>query len=313
MRNEFHERLKKPRVARHLRSLNEETATNPNIYMFVEDVHIAVMPIGGRFRQTTNYSVEIQGNPNDEPRAIAILQSLSQYDRLSDLGDLLSDSVNKIAHYLAGSGRSVYEIIRGEESDQAWQLYSFTEKRLFRVFGNYIQLIPRADQKLWGKSRFNIPAKDIWHIVMPKTLGGYRGYRKILKKLRKFPRLGPSFLTNETDNTEWTTYFSTELYHKEEELFVAKTTARLGWPMRNSGLRIWTEFYAMYRILTLKWAQACIREHIIDELNQLFLRLDLEAKILVEGLPTAQQILRIRQQMCEGKISMGNASDACSV
>ena len=313
MRNEFHERLKRPRVARHFRSLNEETTINPNVHAFVEDVHVAVMPIGGRFRQTTDFSVEIQGNLDDKPQVIAMLQSLTQYDRRSDLRDLLSDSVNEVAHYLAGSGRSVYEIIRGEESDQAWQLYSFTEKRLFRVFGNYIQLIPRADRKLWGKSRFNIPAEDIWHIAMPKTLGGSRGYRKILKKLKKFPRLVPSFLTNETDNTEWATYFSTELYRREVEVFVAKATARLGWHMRNSGLRIWTEFYAMYRIVTLKWTQACIREHIINELNQLFQRLHIDGEIVVRGLPTAQEILKTRQQMCEGKISMGDASDACSV
>ena len=315
MRNEFCERLKRRRVAGHFPSLGNLDDINPNTSMFIEDIHIGVMPLSGRFRQTTNFSVDLQGSPDDEHRAMAILQSLTRGDvhGRPDLRDLLSDSVNEIARYLAWSGRVVYEIIRGEESGEAWQLYNFTDKRLLRAFGNYIQIIPKADRRRWRKTHVVIPGEDIWKIKMPKALGGCRGYRKILKKLRKFPRLVPSFLTNETDNTEWTTYFSNELYRKEIEVFVTKTTARLGWHMRNSGLRIWTEFYAMYRIVTLKWAQACIREHIIDELNQLFLRLHIEAKIVVEGLPTAKQILRIRQQMCEGKISMGDASDACSV
>ena len=117
----------------------------------------------------------------------------------------------------------------------------------------------------------------------------------------------------EMDNQEWTTYFSNELYRREMELFVAKATARLGWHMRNSGLKIWTEFYAMYRFVTLDWAKACMREHITDELNQLFRRLHIEAEIVVEGLPTAQEILKIRQQMCEGKISLRDASNASSV
>ena len=298
MRNDFRERLKRPHVAGHFPSLGSLDDIDPTTSMFIEDVHLPVMPISGRFRQTNDYSVKIVGNSEHEPRAIAILQSLTRGDVHSrpDLMDLLSDSVNEIARYLAWSGRAVYEIIRGEESNQAWRLYSFTDKRLFRTFRNYIQIIPKADQRLWGKTHVIIPEKDIWNIEIPKVLGGYRGYRKILKKLRKFPRLGPSFFTDEMDKEEWTTYFSNELYRREMELFVAKTTARLGWHMRNSGLRIWTEFYAMYRFVTLDWAKACMREHIINELNQLFCRLHIEAETVVEGLPTAQEILKIRQQ-----------------
>lgn len=315
MRNEFREIPKKPRAVRHFPSLSNLDDINSNTKIFIEDIHIVVMPLSGRFRQTTDFSVELQGNPDDEPRAIAILQSLTRGAAHSrpDLRDLLSDSVNEIARYLAWSGRAVYEIIRGEESDQAWQLYSFTDKRLLRAFRNYIQIIPKADQRIWGKTHVIIPEKDIWNIAMPQVLGGYRGYRKILKKLRRYSQLGPSFLMNETENQEWATYFRTELYRTEINLFVAKTTARFGWPMRNSGLKIWTEFYMMYRFVTLDWAKACIREHIINELNKLLQRLQIDTEIVVRGLPTAREILKIRQQMCEGKISMGNASDACSV
>ena len=69
----------------------------------------------------------------------------------------------------------------------------------------------------------------------------------------------------------------------------------------------------MYRSVTLKWAQACMREHIIKELNQLFLRLQIDAEIVVKGLPTAWEILRIRKQMCEGKISFIKAFEKCLV
>ena len=314
MRNEFREILKKPRAVKHFPSLSNLDDINLNTSMFIEDVHIVVMPMGGRFRQT-DFSVELQGNSDDEHRAIAILRSLTRGDTHSrpDLRDLLSNSVNEIARYLAWQGRAAYEIIRGEESDKAWRLYSFTDERLFRIFRNYIQIIPKADQRRWRKTCVIIPEQDIWNIAMPKVLGGYRGYRKILKRLRRGSRLAPSFISDEMDNQEWTTYFRAELYRTEMNLFVAKTTARFGWPMRNLGLKIWTEFYGMYRFITLDWARACMREHIINELNQLFRRLHIETEIVVEGLPTAQEILKIRQQMCEGKISLRDASDACSV
>ena len=56
-----------------------------------------------------------------------------------------------------------------------------------------------------------------------------------------------------------------------------------------------------------------MREHIAKELNRLFQRLNIEAKIVMEGLPTARKILDIRKQMREGEISLSDAFDACSV
>ena len=163
--------------------------------MFVQDLHVAVMPLGGRFSQGRGFSVEMQGSSKPTPQAIAILQSLarSNHSNRPDLKELLSDSVNEIARYLAWGGRSVYEIIRDQENNEAWQLYSFTDKRLFRVLRRYIQIIPKTDQRLWQKARVIIPKEDIWDISMPKVLGGRRGYRTILKKLKRVQRIVPSF------------------------------------------------------------------------------------------------------------------------
>ena len=194
------------------------------------------------------------------------------------------------------------------------QLYSFTDRRLFRGFGKCIQIIPRADRRLWEKSYVIIPKEDIWEIAMPKVLGGYRGYRNsILKKLSRFSQIVPSFLMDEVGQQKWPAYFNAENFRKQEDLFVAKTTAQWGWHMRSSGLKNWTEFYRMYRFITFDWAKACLREHIIKELNQLFHQLHIEVEIVVKGLPTAREILKTRQQMCEGKITFDEASKKCSV
>lgn len=315
MRNEFHGRIKKPRVVGHFPSLRKDFDINPNVSMFVEDVHIVVMPLSGRFSQGRDFSVEMQGSSEPFPQAIAILQSLTRGDSYGspDLKELLSDAVNEIARYLAWRGRVVYEIIRDKENNEAWQLYSFTEKRLFRVLRKYIQVIPKADQRLRNKARVVIPEEDIWDISMPKLLGGYRGYGAILKKLSKFSQIVPSFLMDEISEQKWPSYFDTKSYRRAMDLFRAKTTSCFGWHMRNSGLELWTEFYGMYRFITLDWAKACIREHIISELNQLFQRLQIDAEIVVEGLPTAREILKIRQQMCDGQISFRDAADFSSV
>ena len=98
---------------------------------------------------------------------------------------------------------------------------------------------------------------------------------------------------------------------REVQLFTTKATAQWGWDQRDYKLQHWTEFYAVYRHIKLKWAQACIREHIVAELNQLFRRLHIEAEIVVTGLPIAQTILEVQQRMCEGDVSLTDALNAC--
>ena len=316
MRYEAHEQLKAPRVATHFpSSLREEANPNTNVYMLVEDVQLAVMPIGGESRRSPNFSVEIQSSSEHKTRAIAILKSLisrNGYSRHS-LEELLSASVAELARKLAWHGRAIHEIIRDVENGEACLLHGFTPRRLFRAFGRYIQIIPKDDRRLWNKAYVIIPKKDIWDIAMPKVLGGCRSYCAMLRKLARFSPLGPSFLTDESSEQEWPAHYAPQRYVQETKFFEAKITARWGWNRWDSTLQNSTEFYWVYRSLTLKWAQACMREHIVKELNRLFQRLSIEAEIVMKGLPTAREILEVQQRMCEGNVSFTDASNECSV
>jgi hypothetical protein len=59
--------------------------------------------------------------------------------------------------------------------------------------------------------------------------------------------------------------------------------------------------------MTFRWSQAVLREHIIDQLNALFERLNLVAKIHVVGLQTAADILKLRGAMSEGSVPYAKA------
>ena len=305
--------IKKPRAASYFPSLRGEIDfTNANIHMFVEDVQLTVMPIGGRSHFASDFSAEIRGSCECENNAIVLLESLAGHDR-HDPTELLSDVIGRIAQELARSGRAVHEIVRDKDTGKACVLRGFTSQRLFHVFGRYIQMIPKADRKLWKKSCVIIPEKDIWEIVMPRVLGGYRGHRAMLRQLARFQHIGPSFLMQELNRQGWPVDYDVQRYTRETEFFESKITSLWGWNRRDYGDRNWTEFYLFYRILQFRWAQACLREHIVDELNRLFRRSDIEAKIVVKGLPTASDILAVRQRMLDGDISFKDASDACSV
>jgi len=304
MRYESYQRSKKmPRMAKHFPSLKTKAGPNLDAWMFTEDILAA------------NFAVEVQARQAHEGHAIAILKSLTNRPEYitQGLDSLLGASVDKIAGELVFYGRSVHEIVRDEENNGVYLLYSFTPQRLFHAFGRYIQLIPKADRSLWKKAYVVIPDKDIWHIAMPEELGGCRGYHAILKGLARFPHVSPSFFLDELTKKQRPAHYDTQRYVRESEFFQAKVTARWGWNRRDYGQQNWTEFYLFYRTLQFIWAQAFMREHIVWEVNRLFRRLDIEAEMVVKGLPTATEILAVRQRMCESDISFIEALHACSV
>ena len=314
--SESAEPLRTPRVVSHFPSIRENAKPNPKLSMFVQDLRSGIMPISGGLRRAPNFAIALRACSAHKTRAIKMLESLdSTYaDSRNSTEELLSDSLADLANKLAAGGRTVHEIIRDKRTGAACQLYNFTCRRLFRMPRKYIQVIPKADRGMWNKTNRTyviVPVEDIWDISMPQVLGGLRGYRKILKKLARFPYPAPSFLVDEVSEQRRNVYYDLERYVREVQLFTTKATAQWGWDQRDYKLQHWTEFYAVYRHIKLKWAQACIREHIVSELNQLFRRLHIEAEIVVTGLPTAQKILKVQHKMCNGDISMNDALNVC--
>ena len=318
MRHKSHKHMKTPRVAKSFSKLREEVNHNLHLDMFLKDLRLSIMPIGGESDHAPNFAVEIRGRPSDESRVIAILESLTRRYQQNwysqpPVGKLLSDAVEAIALELVWEGRSVHKIFWDKENNGVYRLHGFAYQWLFRVFGRYIRILPQTHWHPDDKIYDIITEKDTWDIVMPKKLGGYRGHRVMLKKLVRFSDHVPSFLKYTVSMQEWPTNFDTKHYTQETKLYIARVTERWGWSQRDYNSENWNEFYGMYRSVTLKWAQAYMREHIIKELNQLFLRLQIDAEIVVKGLPTAWEILSIRKQMCEGKISFIKAFEKCLV
>lgn len=301
-----------PRTASHFSSLSDPLETNHKADMFVEDVSLAVMPIGGSSERIPNFNVAIEGNPEDIERTVAILSSLAEYDR-HRWEELLSDVIEGIARRLSWAGVAVHEIVKDEENDGCYFLYSFTSKRLFHVFGKYIQIIPKADREQWGNAYVVIPEKYIWKVSMPSILGGRRGYRAIIRSLVRLSPFAPPFWKINLSKQNRPAYFDFKLYHKEIETLCAKITKRWGWNQRDYSEENVNEFYQYYRELRLKWAQAILREHILRELNKLLRRTGIRAKIVMEGLPTPSEILAVQEEMLKGRISFGDAYNKCSV
>ena len=140
---------------------------------------------------------------------------------------------------------------------------------------------------------------------IPSELGGLRRYRRILKQLNSSNSSIPSFWQYE--------YFDLQKHTRMQAIYNAKITTPWGWNQRDYSGEKWTETYQFYRELQFKWAQALVREHAIKELNKLLSRLKIQSEIVVKGLPTSSEIIEIRQRMLDGKISVLDALEKCSI
>ena len=131
--------------------------------------------------------------------------------------------------------------------------------------------------------------------------------------LRYSERMGPPFWRRDLEAGTITSAFDFSEYRRETDLCEAASTKRWGWARRDFSGQNWTEFALFYRLMTFRWAQAILREHVVSEVNGLFPRLSITSKLEVSGLPSSSEIVRLRNEMAEGRISYAKASDACSI
>lgn len=297
-------------VATHFPSLSRESDLNPNVHMFIEDVHLAVMPIGGRTEKHKEFAITLNGEKEDCDRARNLVGGIGTYDG-HDLALMVCDAVNEMARHLAWEGCAVYEII--PDDGGATRLHGFTSKRLVRLSGWFLQVIPRGDWELWKKKWAIIPVSRIWYLEIPSALGGRKGYTRTLKRLRRFDQLGPVFWRQDLEHGEQSKNFDFQEYVKNSEIYFRRVTKGWGWNRRDWSQERSTEFFSFYKMITFRWAQAVLREHIVSELNRLFSRLGFACQLKVIGLPTADDILKTKSELLDGKISFGVASDRVSL
>jgi hypothetical protein len=299
----------RPSVATHFPSLSRGPVIDPDVYMFTEDIHLAIMPIGGRTQKQENFSVEFQGEEPDCERAKEIVGELGEFDRYDTTG-MVCDAVENIARHLAWEGQAVYEIINDKEQIY---IHGFTSKNLFRLLFWYLQIIPPGDWDLWKRKFTLLNKKKIWRVEVPSELGGMRGFKKVLKKLRKYRHLGPDFYRQDLERGLTTKNYDFMKYVRNSEIYFNRVTHIWGWNRRDWSQERCTEFYSFYKMLSFRYAQALLRENIIKEINRLLERLSVKCKIVVTGLPTPKEILQIRNDMQKGDIPFTEVFDKVAI
>lgn len=296
----------KPTVATHFPSLSRGPDINQNIHMFTQDVQLAVMPIGGRSEKHNDFAVTCEGSEEERGKAEQLIGEIARYDR-HDFTEMVCDAVEEIARHLSWEGCAVNELIRGDDGLQ--HILGFTSKGLWKLPGYYLQVIPRGDWDLWEKKFVIVPARRIWYVEMPSVLGGRRGYKTVLRQLKKFERLGPKFWREDLERGVQSSGFDLQRYALESDIYFGQVTRRWGWNRRDWSQERCTEYFTFYKFIRFSWAKAILREHIVAELNKLLTRVGIKCELKITGLPTSTDILQTNSELSEGRISFGAASD----
>jgi len=299
------------RAAPHFPSLQSRPEISPELHMFIEDVGLGVMPWPSGCDEEKRYEIQITGEEEYVAKAERILMSLARSDR-ANIEDLVSDAIGNVVHHVSWFGRALYEILLPANNKKQCMLKYFTDKRLLRMPLYYIQFIPRSDQELYGRRINFIPSEKVWEIRIPDRLGGYRKYRSLQKGLNQIQGFAPNFFRRHLEEKGHMPDISLETYWRETEVHKLRITNRWGWNGRETTQKYWTEFMYLYRTLTFEWARTVLREHVVVEINKLLHRLAIDATLEVSGLPTADDILDIREKMSAGELGFDEAYKAAS-
>lgn len=271
-------------------------------HMFTDDVRNGVMPYRNS-ESSDGYSVSFEENPG----VTNVLTALSHYGgSFYSKEDLLRHAVDEIALRLAWYGRAVYQICYIEDSKEI-DLKPCTLDRLYILLGFYIHHVPIGDREAFKSTFIVVSKRNVWELEMPAALGGAVQYRKILRGLKRYKGTLPLFMEEDLEAQRPNPHFNLSDYILRKEVNEARLTASWGWNRRDSSLKHETEFFHFYRTITFHWAQAVLRDHIINELNDLLKRLQIPSMITIQGVPTPDTILETRKKMLDGEVSFEQA------
>jgi hypothetical protein len=280
-------------------------AAEPGMYthMFAEDIHNGIM--GFRFGlDEGRHIVRIEGDPAGKKALGTICGSLSDYERY-DIAENVQSAVESIATRLAWYGKAIYEICN-EEGIVA--LASVPPYRLHRIPGGFVQFISKKEQRWAGTRRYAfLPEGSAWVVRLPRPLGTPKAHQGLLAELTAVSKTAPEFWIQELNAGKTKTQFPFSDYNRNRDAYIARITSRWGWNRRDSSGTNHTEFFYFFRSLRFRQAQAFIRDHIIDDLNRLMVRLGINACIKLEGFRTATEIQNLIDGAVAGSLHYADA------
>lgn len=255
--------------------------------MFIDDVATGIIPIKLN-RDEDTIEITIDADEKDLKLVKSILNSFNTYSETYDVKELAEYAIESIARDISWYGDAIYEIYEVHKDDEKQiRFIGLTPDKFIDLKFFYIQIPPKEEgKKLLPKFIAN---KSLWKISIPKNLQNIYSYKRILSSIDKFDSLMPKAFQDDLHNGKNNYYnYDTKKYREKQFLYVNDLTSEWGWNQRSMSDELTTEFYKNYKYIKFNLSQAIFREHIVNELNNLFKKFNLEVSIKIEGLATSK-------------------------
>jgi hypothetical protein len=295
--------------------------------MFTQDVNAFLIPY--RNRKKAAIRARCDGSPDDVNVALQTLRYLTDRGRgRTDETELVCETVREIVKHMLWRSYAAFEIGDRTSSDdegvyrgptggnsadqQYYQLKPLTYGSLVRTPVGIVEIAsPR--RRTWDESHRSLrlrSRKRTWLIDPPRALGGRSGLRRVLKRLSRFPLAFPEWTATAMVQEQHKVRFDVNAYSRLQVAYQAVAVRNWGWSGRDTSLNHWTEYYLFDRTLRFQHALALLRQHVVAEINELLTgRLNLDVRVSLEGLPSADEVVLVRERMATGELSIGEAYD----
>lgn len=288
-------------------------------HMFIEDLHLGVMPIGGR-SENPNFAVKVEP-PSKEVEELIRLGLHTHHGEPQNITEAVCDFIDEAVHILAYYGKAYYEIIYIYDDENKNRIEGFEIERIHNdnikdTLGFYWQFLPRKilkDREQNLKRFIWLPKKDFLVLSIPKVLGGIRKFRRLLFELQWLSKCTiPGFAMKDMAVQKQTKGYDFSTYRENQESFLAKITRHLGWTARGTFTERSLEFYQIYRYLKFEKTRSVLREYILHKINKTLETIGetmgFRAEIKIEDIPSSQDFNGYIKQLIEGSLQFSEAA-----
>lgn len=287
---------------------HKAAAMGGHAFMFIRDLPLGIMP---SMRRRTNYTVRLE--PHDDHQEDGIVELLTigdRYRRGGGLGGTWAAFVEQVTGDIAFDGEAFFEIIHStdDEAVPTTTLVVLPSGEVRQRSDAYVQVIPAADQGN-GPPEIAIPRAKIWHLTIPEALGSPQSHRKMLADLAALSSPMPGFALD-SGNLGADEGFDFGASRHANDIAIERVTQNWGTIPSLQQIKGTTEYFFIARRVQFAYAQALIREHILQEFNILLTRLNYTSQLVVDNLPTAGQLAETLTKLGQGEIGFTDAMNA---
>ena len=278
-------------------------------FMFIRDVHTGIMPF--RNGRTYPFTIKLARKNQRLEDQLKEFLDVGAHGSRNQLDETVWNIVDILSRRLAGFGDTYLEIVYDSDKSglNGKKLEFLPRGKIVKLFSRYIQLVPVRDWKRNEKKFYIIPSNRIWHVKLPRKLGTPRQHRKMLKQLSLLSEPMPKFALKTSDMGNSEKYDFTA-YRKARDIAIESVTSRWGSISSLGRIEGATEYYQVVNGLQTAYSKALLREHIINEVNSLLVRLSIRNSLKVTGLKTSVEIGNVIQKLERGEIGFTDAINA---